>query len=237
MLKRIFAMLLCLLALAVGTAFADEGDQNDFVSQMLGYIKENDFEAAFGITYGIDRNEFELVFENAVSHVSDTTSKGFIRVRDMDTVVNGAHGELVIYDLVTDKGNFEVHIAIDERKDKVGYFALYPAGDGIMEVHEFTPWDEAGGRNRTGLHYYPLSTATETASSPMLMTYGVIVFVFVLIMIIDCIRRSVKNKLVWILIILLGSGYVYRLLIPVGAVLYLCLRKKLAREAEADKDI
>ena len=235
MIKRIFAMLLCLLALAAGTAFADADTQNDFVSQMLGHVYENDIEAAFALTYGVDRNEFEVTFEDAVSRISDTTSKFIVRVRDMDTVVNGTYGKLAIYDLVTDKGNFEVHIAIDERKDKVGYFALYPAGDCILEEHEFTPWDKAEGKNRTGLHYYPLGTATETvASSAVLTVYSVIVLVFAIIMLIDCIRRPVKNKLVWVLVILLGSGYVYRLLIPVGAALYLCLRKRLVKKPETD---
>lgn len=235
MIKRIFAMVLSLLALAAGTAFADADMQNDFVSQMLGHVYENDIEAAFGLTYGVERNEFEVTFEDAVSRVSDTTSKYIVRVRDMDTVVNGTYGKLAIYDLVTDKGNFEVHIAIDERKDKVGYFALYPAGDGILEEHEFTPWDKADGKNRTGLHYYPLGTSTEiVASSTVLTVYSVIVLGFAIIMLIDCIRRPVKNKLVWVLVILLGSGYVYRLLIPVGAALYLCLRKRLVKKAETD---
>lgn len=249
------------LCLITGFAYAENDDHNRSAQIIVTAIYAGDYDAAFDVTIGVTDAEFRKIYDDAREDIAGTEGITLIRVSDMDTVVLGAVAELVIYDLVADTANFEVHLALDERSGKVGYFALMPAGKGVLSEYEFTDYEayeQALGAAAGPSDYRP------TALSWVMVVYSVAVIVFVVIMIVDCIRHKVKRRWLWIPVILLASvavninmvgdmlnftftlgiivansvfgaastGFAMRVLIPVGAIVYLCLRKKLIKKAD-----
>lgn len=125
-----------------------------------------------------------------------------------------------------------------------------------------------------GLNIYMVTTETGTLSTAkdndvaqwVLLVIGMAEIALMLVVLVDCIRHKMKQKWLWILLILLGGvtllltatpqgtnvrfnfglflssytallkyntgGFTLRLLVPVGSIVYLCMRKSLLKKQE-----
>ncbi len=241
--KRIGQILLCaVLCMAVlvlgGCKLFDNEAVRARTVAMLDAVVANDAEAAYACMVAeVSREEFDTAFAQFRTLLGDTASYTLnARFMEMKTE-RGVTVTKVQYRMVTDKAVYAVESVTDSRYDGLYHFSLAPAGG--FEL-----------------------AATPIGSHPLQIVFLIVALAetaFVVWMMVDCARRRVKHKALWLIVILFGmlmvtftmndgaaslrTGFGFllsftslniygtfvsaRLLFPVGAVVYACMRKRL----------
>ncbi len=244
----LFLLLFAMTLSLVSCSLLETERGNEIKAQcedMVDAILANDRDAAYDLLVDItDKTQFQSVFPSLCAYVSGVETYKLVQKGWYARVNNGVSSYEATFEMKTNKETYYV--------------------TGVeMEGHE-------------GLYHFSITLASEsefvftgtltTLEGANLAQWGMIVFsvaciVFMLIMLIDCCKRKIKYKPLWIILILLGAvvftvkasgnqlnfnfsialllfsysylqifasgASVFRLVLPIGAILYLIFRKKL----------
>ncbi len=197
--------------------FPDILSEEDFLS---GYEQLRD------ALYGVSSYELTATYRNHTTNSTQTATE-------------------VTYYMTTDNGNFVVVTTVVSDYDGVYNFRITP--------EEYTTLVSTGTiGNMKGANTFQW----------IMLALALIETIFVILVLVDCCRRKIKMKPLWIILILVGicltvslsasnmrfnfnigsianysaliiygdESFVLRFLIPVGAILYLILRRKITKE-------
>ncbi len=242
------ALLCVVMAAAVvllgGCQLFDNEAVRTRTTAMLEAILADDADAAYAcMVQEVPREEFDKAYVQYRTLLKDTASYTLKAQMLNIKTERGVTVTEVQYRMIVDKAVYTVKAVIDSRCEGLYHFSLAPAGG--LEL----------AASVVGAH--PLQIAFVIAA--------VAETVFVVWATVDCARRRIKHKTLWIIAILFGmavitytmnggavsagtslgfllsftslklygASYVsVRLLIPVGAVVYVCMRKRLTLPEE-----
>lgn len=223
----------------------DDSEVQDKTETMLDAIIENDFKTAYSLAKDIfSEDEFRVTFDGMHQLLSDVEDYELEALSfQTKTVFGNGTVTSVEYKMITDSGNFVIQAEESSEYEGLSYFHI------VDEEH-------------SSLYYTGTIGHMEGAN---ILQWAVLAFwiasvIFVIIMLIDCCRRDVKNKAIWIVAILFGAisltasltdsnfnfgfniGFMLspgalvlygdgaadlKLVIPIGAVIYLLIRKSI----------
>ena len=235
-----FAALLCLLLLALTLASCtpdtDIGDNTPLSERFMDHVMAGDYNSAFGMVKAT---------------VTDSDFRPYWQA--MQTAVEGAE----TYEMEQIGWNVNRSNGVTTRTTA---YQVYPDNDRIILLRTVT---QDGIEGIAGIHFSDITDFIRTTDGyiptvkVILLVFSLLCLAFTVWTIVDCIRRKLKCKIMWIVFISLGffftvtagetSGFnfiaglfrfssivadpalvavVTKVYIPVGAILYLCLRKK-----------
>ena len=235
------AALLCLLLLALTLASCtpetDIGNNTELSRQFMDHVMADDYDSAYGMVKAT---------------VTDADFRPYWQT--MQTAVNGA----ATYELRQIGWNVNRSNGVTTRTTA---YQVYLDNDRTILLRTVTRDGIAG---IAGIHFSDITDFIRTTDTYVpvmnivLQCVSVLCLAFTVWMIVDCLRRKLKYKIVWILLIFFGivftvttgktSGFnfniglfftfssmvadpaliavVTKVYLPLGAILYLCLRKK-----------
>lgn len=241
--KRIYTrpalILLCLLlALCLGACGVDSAENDTLVEEFLGYVLEDNYAAAYGM-------------------VDVTSNEGEFRDywRGMQNTVEGAES----YEI--QQTNWSVNYSDGLTTSNATYMVKFDNGKTALIWVETR--DDIEGIAR--LHFSDVTDFLESTAVTVPVVGGVLAaisllaMVFAVWMFVDCLRRRLRNKVMWAILICLGTvvtvtvgrtfsldfnlglmaiagsatadpgllSVVCKITVPLGAILYRCLRKKI----------
>lgn len=240
----LFLCLAALLSLCACTADMDVGENTTLSQRFMDYVLADDYDAAYGM-------------------VQATVTSGDFRAYwdAMQTVMAGAEAyeiEQIGWHVQRAKG----------LTTRTTAYQVYPDNGCIVLLRVVTRDDIQG---IAGIHFSDITDFIHETNA-YIPTVQIILWVisglcvaFTVWMLIDCARRKIKYKALWLILILFGVAItvtvgqssnfnfsiglfsnlwsidadpgllavVTKIVIPLGAILYLCLRKRLTQDAEA----
>ena len=212
----------------------------------LDALVADDADAAYAAVYsGIDRTEFDTAFAQMYAFVDGVTEYALEPIHYSYSNSNGVATIQLTYRMTAEAGSYIVTAAKTE-----GY-------EGLMGVH-------IAPEEQTTLHHTGTlgNMAGASAVQWVVLILGMLVGVFVIWMAVDCCRRKIRLKWLWLLMIVLGamvltvtmnSGGInlrfnfglylqlsslirygdgsaeLALVVPLGAIIYCAMRKRLLR--------
>ncbi len=240
----LFLCLAALLSLCACTADMDVGENTSLSQQFMDHVLADDYDAAYGM-------------------VQATVADGDFRAYwdAIQTVMAGAEAyeiEQIGWHVQRAKG----------LTTRTTAYQVYPDNGRIVLLRVVTRDDIQG---IAGIHFSDITDFIHETNA-YIPTVQIILWVisglcvaFTVWMLIDCARRKIKYKALWLILILFGiaitvtvgqssnfnfsiglfsnlwsidadpglPAVVTKIVIPLGAILYLCLRKRLTQDAEA----
>lgn len=230
-------LLLLLFSLTACQADGDVGDNIELSEQFMAHVMADDYDAAFAMVKAtVSDEDFRTYWEGIQAAIEGTETYEMESIGRTVTTSRDITTRVTEFEITTDTGR-TVYLKTVTRTDYEGI-----AGIQFIDV-----------------------TDTVESSAAYLPTVTVILYIlsgisicFVALMFVDCLRRKMKYKVVWVLIILFSmsmaiswggnagvsfsmglsfvpftigavlsrNAVVMVLNIPVGAISYLCLRKK-----------
>jgi len=245
----ILAVFLCVVLLSgcAGVTIQDDPSVRANVDSFLAAVLAEDENAAYGaLCKEIGPEEFHTAYAEIREYLKNVDSYQLTPIQYNYRVNNGTESIALAYRMVTNEGVFVVSAASAE-----GY-------EGLVTLYVTPEEQTALTYNGTPGHMQDANTLQW-----IILVGGILSWVFVLLVCVDCCRRRIKHKILWILLILLagvivtlsisGTGLnlnfnvgIYlkistlirygngttklSLVIPAGAVIYLCCRKKLIKK-------
>jgi hypothetical protein len=246
--SRIFALLASiLLVVCLISTLAGCGDKekNEKVTRLtegfLDAIIANDPDTAYSLmTSGVSRAEFDTFFSQIRKIFDGVKSYKLSQTGWYASIDNGITSYKVTFNMKADNGSeYQVETTITDGYENISYIHI-------------------------------TSTATAAPASPLLIPFKIIMPVisiatitFAVWMIVDCAKRKLSKKALWIIVILLGASVTLtvgngfsinwmvglafasssvkasggalsiRLAAPVGAIIYFIIRKKLTKSTSA----
>jgi len=239
--KPAFVILLCLLMLfSMSSCRADReiGNNTELGEQFLDYVLANNYDAAYDMVKGAgDAESFQVYWDGIRELAEGASSYELEQIGWNVTVKNGVKTSTTAYQVYFDN-------------DKIVLFRVVTADnvEGIAGLHVS---DATEFVNRTD--------TVVPAFNVAVIVVSILEIAFVIWMFIDCLRRKVKVKVLWAILIFFGisvtlslgdySGIkfsfgimlqtgsvaadpallsvVTKIVVPVGAIVYFFLRKKL----------
>ena len=237
--------LLCLLLLALTlvscTPDADIGSNTSLSGQFMDHVMANDFDSAFGMVKAT---------------VTDTDFRPYWQT--MQTAIRGAE----TYEM--EQIGWKVNRSNGVTTRTTAY-QVYLDNDRIILLRTVT---RDGIEGIAGIHFSDITEfirSTDTyvpVLQAVVLVFSLLCMAFTVWMLVDCLRRKMKYKVVWAILIFFGLCFTFtvgetsnfsfnlglffqtssieadpgllavvtKLVIPVGAILYLCLRKKFTAE-------
>lgn len=252
----ILTVFLCAAFLSgcTGVTIQDDPSIRANVDAFLDAILAEDRDAAYGaLCKEIGAEEFRSAYGEIRECLKDVDTYELTPIQYNYRVNNGTESITLAYRMVTDEGVFVVSAASAE-----GY-------EGLVTLY-VTP------EEKTALIYTGTPGHMQGANALQwtVLVIGFLSWAFVLWMCVDCCRRKIKRKVLWVLLILLagvivtlsisGTGVNLRfnigiylqisalirygngasklsLVIPAGAVIYLCCRKKLIEKGRIPESL
>ena len=245
--NKIFAAILCLvfvLTLISCTADMDVGQNTDLAEQFMGHVMTNDYDAAYGMVKAtVTDPDFQTYWKDIRQAAEGAGSYELEQIGWQINTVNGVTDRTTAYRVYLDNER-TVLLRVMTREGIEGI-----AGIHFSDITEFLASTEA---------FVPTAQI-------ILWVFSGLGMAFTLWMLVDCLRRKMKYKVVWVLLILFSLcltftvgetsnfsfnvglffqpstitadpglvAVVTKLVIPVGAILYLCLRKHFIVEKPA----
>ena len=242
--NKIFAAILCLvfvLTLISCTADMDVGQNTDLAEQFMGHVMTNDYDAAYGMVKAtVTDSDFRPYWKDIRQTAEGAKTYELEQIGWQINTVNGVTDRTTAYQVYLDNER-TVLLRVMTREGIEGI-----AGIHFSDITEFLASTEV---------FVPTVQL-------ILWVFSGLCVVFTLWMLVDCLRRKMKYKVVWVLLILFSLclsftvgetsnfsfnvglffqtstitadpglvAVVTKLVIPVGAILYLCLRKKFMVE-------
>lgn len=225
----------------------DDPEIRGAVEVFLDALVAEDGDAAYASVYsGIDRTQFDTAFAQMYASVEGITDYELEPIHYNYSNSNGVVTIQLTYRMTAEAGTFIVTASRTE-----GY-------EGLTGVH-------IAPEEQTTLHHTGTLGNMEgaTAAQWAVLLLGALVWVFVIWMVVDCCRRKVRMKVLWLLLIILGAlvltltmsgGSVnlrfnlglylqlsalicygddssqLALVLPLGAIVYCAMRKKLTKQ-------
>ena len=238
--NKIFAAILCLvfvLTLISCTADMDVGQNTDLAEQFMGHVMTNDYDAAYGMVKAtVTDSDFRPYWKDIRQTAEGAKTYELEQIGWQINTVNGVTDRTTAYRVYLDNER-TVLLRVMTREGIEGI-----AGIHFSDITEFLASTEI---------FVPTVQI-------ILWVFSGLCVVFTLWMLVDCLRRKMKYKVVWVLLILFSLclsftvgetsnfsfnvglffqtstitadpglvAVVTKLVVPVGAILYLCLRKK-----------
>lgn len=198
--KRFRLAILCILILSVvflcsGCAVNLQDFENAKVRQyaetMLDALIADDFESAYALVNGMcSESEFSGIFDQMQSVVGSTEiyELKLLSIHVNSNITNGERKNITssVYEMTTDSGRIIVSLQVEEQ---LGLYSFY-----------LTPYEKTD--------YYHTGTLQNMENATLgqwlflllnVVSIGVAVFAVV-----DCCRRKIKKKVLWILLVIFG---------------------------------
>lgn len=244
---RAILVIICVLTLIFTSSCAEKvqiGDNTELSDQFLTAVMENDYNTAYGLLKNtVSKADFDT-FWNTLRYVSsEAKSYTAKQIGWQLRVDKGATVRVSAYQVNFDNGKI-ILLRVTTHEEIEGIAGIY-----FSDTTDFT--------NRTD-RFVPALKVVFTALS-------VLSIAFIIWMFVDCLRRKIRNKAVWAIIVWAGisltftigqqSGFkllfgfmlktssivadpaiesvIARIALPLGAILYFFLRKKLAVKENA----
>lgn len=237
---RAAAVLMCLLmllSLVSCTDGVDTGENSRLSHTFMGYVLADDYDAAYGLVKAtVADADFRAYWENIQTAAEGAEHYEMALISWQSSTSNGLTACTTAYRVELDNDRI-VLLRTVTREDIEGI-----AGIHFSDATEFVRRTDA---------------MIPTAQTVM-RVFSILAILFVLILFVDCLRRKMKYKLVWAILLFFGfavtftvgetssssffmglmletssiqadlglQAVVAKVMIPVGGVLYLCLRKK-----------
>lgn len=248
------AALLLSLAGCGGIKVEDDPEIRRGVEAFLDGLMANDADAAYGAVYsGIGRDEFDTALEQMVLCVEGMADYALELMHYNYSNRNGTVTIQTTYRMTAGEKSVIVTASRIE-----GY-------EGLTGIH-VVPEEQTNLRH-TGT---PGHMAGADAAQWAVLVLGLLVCGFVIWMVVDCCRRKIRRKVLWLLLIILGAMilsftvsstsvnfrfnfglYVQlsslirygdgstrlSLVVPVGAIIYFAMRKKLSAPKQPQPEI
>lgn len=241
------AALVLILAGCGGIEIEDDPEIRGAVEEFLNALVAEDGDAAYSTVYsGIDRTEFDTAFAQMYAAVEGVTDYTLEPIHYNYSNQNGTVTIQLTYRMTAGERAFVVTASKTE-----GY-------EGLTGVH-------IAPEEQTTLHHTGTLGNMEGANAVQwaVLVLGALIWVFVIWMVVDCCRRKMRLKALWLLLIILGAlvltvtvsgtGMNLRfnmglylqlsslirygdgssqlsLVVPLGAIIYCALRRKLTKQ-------
>lgn len=223
------------------------------VDSFISSTITDDADAAYeALHQDIKRSEFNNAYLQIAACMDGVESYELTPIRYNVTNRNGTKIIQLTYDMQTNCGNFLVNAAIIEGNDGLIAFNVAP-----QEQTALTYSGTLGHMQGANLLQW------------FVLILGLITWVFVILVFVDCCRTKIKRKILWLILIALGclilslsmtngmlnlrfniglylmisflmlygnGSWQFSLLIPIGAILYLCMKKELMAKALGQKE-
>ena len=243
---RITAVMLCILMLFALTSCntKEKLEQNRAVGDtFMGHVLGDDYASAYAmVSATVSDGDFSAYWEDIRATASGATSYDMEETEWDIRTADGLTSATVSYRVDLDNGRTAL-LRVVTREDIEGI-----AGIHFSDVTDFVA---------STASYLPIVKI-------MMQVFTVLALLFMVLMLVDCLRRKMKYKFLWAFLILCGIGVTvtvgdvhaseyfmglmvepssasldlgrlavsFRLMIPLGSVLYLFLRKKFFAPAE-----
>lgn len=251
MMKRIFSVLAAFLLIVhlsgcTGMQNKDIPEIRSHVDTFLTATLENEPNTAYGVFLkSLPRAKFNSVFPQIRELLKDVEEYTLQPIHFSQSSQDGKTIRHITYRMETNSGVFVVTATAADNKDGLLNIFIVPEEQTTL-VHTGTPGSMKGA---SVIQWIVLILG--------FLTWGLVLWAFV-----DCCRRSVRTKPLWLLLIALGASLftvsfiggiisfrfhvgiyltvtslvkygdgssLLQLRIPVGAIVYLCLRKRLEK--------
>jgi len=181
----LFIVLLLLPMLSGCSLREDSGNSRQLCEDFIDHVIANDYDAAYGmVSHVCSKDEFAPLWNNMRESFKDSSAYELKQTGWNKRLNNGITKTTVAFELVTDD-------------EKICYVSIvtFDNIDGISGLHflDSTEFKE--------------STSFVTIINIVLTCIFIAGFVFTVWMFIDCIRRRVKRKVLWAIVILIGFGF------------------------------
>ena len=238
-------LLLCLaavlLTLSACTPDMDVGNNTELASEFMDHVIADDYDAAYGMVKAtVTDPDFRAYWTSIQAAAEGATAYEMEQIGWQVNTVNGITDCTTAYQVYPNNGH-TVLLRVVTREGIEGI-----AGIHFSDVTDFLKDTES---------FIPTARIVLWVVSGLCMAFTVWMFV-------DCMRRKMKYKVVWAILILFGMAFtvtvgqasnfafnlglffqpsaitadpgllavVTKVVIPVGAILYLCLRKRFTED-------
>ena len=237
----LLAMLSLMLILSLTSCRADQeiGNNTELGEQFLDYVIANDYDAAYGMVEGIDSPEtFEEYWKGIQTLAHGANSYELEQIGWNVNLEDGVKAYTTAYQVYFDNGKIALFNVV-----------TFDGVEGIAGLH-FSDATEFVNRTDTVVPAFNVAV----------IVVSILEIAFVIWMFIDCLRRKIKGKVLWAILIFVGGSLtltvgeysainfaigimlqtggvaadpallsvVTKIVVPVGAIVYFFLRKKLA---------
>ncbi|MBQ8382942.1 MAG: hypothetical protein IJX47_07055 [Clostridia bacterium] len=152
----------------------------DYLNAMLA----KDFDAAHALTPAIDESEHRAYFEQSCQSLTGATSYELTQTGWQITTSNGVTVKTAAYQLVTDNGvTCQIRLRSIEGVDGISNIAFRDSTAFIESVPNLKVYN------------------------PAFTVFSLVSAAFCIWMIVDCARRTIPKKVLWILLILVSIGF------------------------------
>ena len=238
-------LIICLASVFTGCGDTKKNDEVKLLTEkFIDAILADDPDTAYSLMVsGINRAEFDAFFVQIKEIFDGVKTYELAQTGWNASINNGISSYKVTFKMTTDIGaDYQVETTITENYENIFYIHITPM---------------ATGSSPANLFLIPFNIGA--------LIFSAAAIGFVIWMIVDCAKRKIGKKVLWIIIILLGvsitltigngfnikwmiglaiafssvslsGGAVsFRLALPVGAIVYFILRKKLTKKAESQQ--
>ena len=238
---RVILVVVCLttvISMISCVADMEIGNNTELGEQFLSYVINDDYDAAYALIKNtVNTTDFSNYWANIHSIAEGATAYDMEQIGLNINLSNGLTTRVAAYQVYFDNGKTAL-FRIVTRDDIDGIAGLHfsDVTDFLRHTDTFVP-----------------------AVKIVLLVISVLSFAFVIWMFVDCLRRKIKYKVIWAILILFGFAFtitageqtglnfalrfmiqrstiaadpsiasvIIKLVVPVGAILYICLRKKI----------
>ena len=238
---RVILVVVCLttvISMISCVADMEIGNNTELGEQFLSYVINDDYDAAYALIKNtVNTTDFSNYWANIHSIAEGATAYDMEQIGLNINLSNGLTTRVAAYQVYFDNGKTAL-FRIVTRDDIDGIAGLHfsDVTDFLRHTDTFVP-----------------------AVKIVLLVISVLAFAFVIWMFVDCLRRKIKYKVIWAILILFGFAFtitageqtglnfalrfmiqrstiaadpsiasvIIKLVVPVGAILYICLRKKI----------
>lgn len=219
----IIVALICLLVYKSGYA---EPNIHEYTARFVDAVINDDYDSGYELMKDeyVYRHEFDEYFEKLCESFEDVNEYALMVGADIHTFDYETRKEyLGTYHLITDKGNYKVETIAADDKSGLIYFAA-ESYDGEISTANIISKTEGmiiSQNTNTEVDLY------EKARN----AWNVIAFILIAISAYDCFRQHVRWKYLWLGVIIIANLYLYRILIPVGVIIWRFVYSKMIVDA------
>lgn len=229
----------------------ENAEVREMTEDMIDAIIANDRDTAYALMKNATTEaEFDVFFNGIHPYFKDVESYTLTMIGVKINVVNGVTRYTAVYRMTA--GEVQYDITVGTSSDMEGLYGFHITSAGSNDVRFTGTLTTMKGAN---------------AAQWVLLVVGLATYAFLIAVLVDCCRQKIKQKWLYILIIVLGSvamlftvqssgvnfninflnilsytalmiyqnpadAVQLRILLPVGAIVYLCLRKRLIAKAQ-----
>ena len=243
--KKVVCFLIIILSLSLTACFSTVTEKGTeiqlYCETMVDAILAGDVDRGLGaLTDGVNATEFAPVFAETQDYLDGVTEYRLEQKGWYSSIKNGVSSYEATFEMTTNAGTFYVVGVTVEGYDRLYHFNISSAEDsGVDYTGTLTTLD---GANATQWGILALSALT---------------LAFTIYCLVDCCKRTIKNKVLWILFIIggmltltiegshisfslslftltyshlelySGGSYILHIVLPIGSVFYLTYRDRI----------